>query len=182
MNDPAVILASDSRLTGRRLALRPVRAADAALIARQRREMFAANGHPDAVLAPMAAAFEAWLAPHLAAGSYFGWIVEDEDGQAVGGLGMMAIDWPPHPRHPQQDRRGYITNVFVESRLRGAGVGRLLMETATQEAHRRGLELMVLHASPMGRPLYERMGWTAGSEMMLSLHAFGADAEGQHAA
>jgi GNAT superfamily N-acetyltransferase len=120
----------------------------------------------------MAPAFETWLAPRLASGEYFGWIVEDGAGAPVGGLGMMAIDWPPHPWHPGQDRRGYVTNVFVEPELRGRGVARRLMEMATAEGRRRGIQLIVLHASPMGRPLYERMGWRVGSEMMLPLEPF----------
>ncbi len=151
------------------LAFRPVRASDVDLIARQRRDMFAANGRPDELLDPMVVAFRAWLAPRLASGDYFGWIAEDAAGEPVAGLGMMAIDWGPHPLHPRQDKRGYITNVFVEPHLRGAGVARALMAKATEEGRRRGLDLMVLHASTMGRPLYEQLGWQAGSEMTLSL-------------
>ena len=150
---------------------RAVRPADLREIVRQRREMFAANGHPDQVLAPMSEAFAAWLAPRLASGAYFGWIVEDEAGRPVAGLGMMELDWPPHPLHPGQDRRGYILNVFVDPDLRGAGVGRALMDRAVAEGRRRGLDLLVLHASPMGRPLYDLLGWTPGSEMVLPLNS-----------
>ncbi len=169
MTDPALLSDTGLRPAARDLVFRNVRPADLALIVRHRREMFAANGHAEAVLSPMGEAFEAWLAPRLAGGDYFGWIVEDAAGQAVGALGMMEIDWPPHPRHPLQAKRGYITNVFVEPGLRGSGVGRALMDRAAQEGRRRGLALMVLHASPMGRPLYEQIGWLAGSEMMMPL-------------
>ncbi len=168
MNDTETIFTADQRLSSQGLAVRTVGASDLPVVVRHRREMFAANGHGPEVLAPMAIAFEAWLAPLLASGAYFGWIVMDSAGEAVGGLGMMEIDWPPHPRHPQQHKRGYITNVFVEPWLRGSGVGRALMEIAAREGGRRGLDLMVLHASPMGRPLYESIGWTTGSEMMLA--------------
>jgi ribosomal protein S18 acetylase RimI-like enzyme len=151
------------------LTFRDARDGDLDLIVRHRREMFAANGYPDNVLAAMGEAFRAWLAPRLASGAYFGWVVEDAAGQAVAGLGMIEIDWPPHPLHPGQDRRGYILNVFVEPHLRGAGVARGLMDRATGEGRRRGLDLLVLHASPMGRSLYEGLGWTAGNEMLLPL-------------
>jgi GNAT superfamily N-acetyltransferase len=161
--DPAVAALSA------RLAWRAIRPADLREIVRQRREMFAANGHAEAVLAPMSETFAAWLAPRLASGAYFGWIVEDELGRPVAGLGMMELDWPPHPLHPGQDRRGYILNVFVDPGLRGGGVGRALMDRATGEGRRRGLDVLVLHASAMGRPLYESLGWTAGAEMLLGL-------------
>jgi ribosomal protein S18 acetylase RimI-like enzyme len=173
MNDTTTIFDAGQRLASQGLSFRPVNASDLRVIVRHRREMFAANGHGPEVLAPMTVAFEAWLAPLLASGAYFGWMVTDGAGEVVGGLGMMEIDWPPHPRHPRQHKRGYITNVFVEPWLRGSGVGRALMEIAAKEAGRRGLDLTVLHASPIGRPLYERMGWAAGSEMMLAVGVTG---------
>jgi ribosomal protein S18 acetylase RimI-like enzyme len=163
--DPAPAAAPASA----RLIWRAARPADLAVIVRQRREMFAANGHAEAVVAPMSETFTAWLAPRLASGVYFGWIVEDEAGRAVAGLGMMELDWPPHPLHPGQDRRGYILNVFVDPGLRVAGVGRALMDRATAEGRRRGLDVLVLHASAMGRSLYESLGWRTGNEMLLPL-------------
>lgn len=158
-----------TRLSGHDLRLRPVRATDRDVIVRQRRDMFAANGHPAEVVEPMAEAFAVWLEPRLADGRYFGWIAEAADGLAVAGLGMMAMDWPPHPRHPRQDRRGLITNVWVEPDWRGMGVAKTLMRRATAEGFGLDLDLLVLHASPMGRPLYEALGWIPSSEMMLPL-------------
>jgi GNAT superfamily N-acetyltransferase len=147
---------------------RPVGSDDLDLVCRHRHEMFKASGRSDELLAPMAAPFRAWLAPRLAAGDYFGWIVE-ADARPVAGLGMMVIDWPPHPSHPTQGARGYILNVFVEPDHRGRGLARALMARATEEGRRRGLELMILHATAMGRPMYEALGWTATSEMSLHL-------------
>jgi hypothetical protein len=43
------------------------------------------------------------------------------------------------------------------------------MRLAGDEGRRRGLELMVLHATAMGRPMYEKLGWTQTAEMSLSL-------------
>ena len=82
---------------------------------------------------------------------------------------MMVIDWPPDPSHPTQSARGYILNVFVEPEQRGRGLARALMDLAIEEARRRGLDDMILHATPMGRPLYEAPGWTQTSEIGLSL-------------
>jgi len=149
-------------------AFRPVGPGDLDLVCRHRHEMFRASGRSEEMLAPMAAPFRAWLAPRLAAGDYFGWIVEAQGGP-VAGLGMMVIDWPPHPSHPAQAARGYLLNVYVEPAHRGRGLAKALMARATQEGRRRGLSLMVLHATAMGRPLYEALGWAATSEMSLKL-------------
>jgi GNAT superfamily N-acetyltransferase len=148
--------------------LRPVGPEDLDLVCRHRHEMFKASGRSDEILAPMDAPFRAWLAPKLAAGDYFGWIAE-AGGAPVAGLGMMVIDWPPHPSHPTQAARGYILNVYVEPGHRGRGLAKMLMARATEEGRRRGLALMILHATAMGRPLYEQLGWAATSEMSLNL-------------
>lgn len=147
---------------------RPVRPSDLELVCRHRRDMFLASGRDPALMTLMDEPFRAWLEPKLAAGLYGGWIAE-ASGAPVGGLGFMEIDWPPHPLHPQQDRRGYILNVYVEPEHRGCGVAGALMRLATDEGRRRGLELMILHATAMGRPMYEKLGWGQTAEMSLSL-------------
>lgn len=143
---------------------RPVGPDDLDLVCRHREEMFATSGHDRAMLAQMTSAFRAWLRPKLADGSYFGWIVED-DGAAIAGIGMMAIDWPPHPSHPQDARRGYILNLFVEPAHRRRGLAKSLLEQADAEAGRRGLTYLILHATKQGRPLYEQLGWNGTTEM-----------------
>lgn len=148
---------------------RSVGVQDLDLVCRHRREMFMASGRTDGDVAPMDAAFRPWLEPRLARGDYFGWIATLGDGTPVAGLGMMVIDWPPHPSHPSQSARGYVLNVFVEPDHRGRGLARQLMDMAVQEGQRRGLDYMILHATRMGRPLYERLGWAQTSEMSLSL-------------
>lgn len=154
-------------------SFRPVTPEDQALICRHRVEMFRASGRDEAVLAEMDGPFGEWLRPRLASGAYFGWLGLAADGGVVAGLGMMVIDWPPHPSHPTQSARGYILNVFVEPDHRGRGLARALMDLAMEEARRRGLDHMILHATPMGRPLYEALGWSQTSEMGLSLREGG---------
>jgi GNAT superfamily N-acetyltransferase len=112
----------------------------------------------------MTVAFRQWVAPRLKDGSYFGYIAE-EGGAAVAGIGLMIIDWPPHPSHPQEDKRGYVLNVFVEPAQRGRGLARTLMQLGEAEIARRGVSFAILHATRMGRPLYEKIGWAQTSEM-----------------
>lgn len=147
---------------------RPVAATDLDLICRHRHEMFKASGRTDAMMQPSTDAFRAWLRPRLSDGSYFGWIAEI-GGVAVAGLGMMVIDWPPHPSHPEQACRGYILNVFVEPSFRGRGLARALMDIAMAEAKRRQLQYVILHATAMGTPMYEKLGWRRTTEMSMTL-------------
>ena len=81
-------------------SFRPVAPEDQALICRHRVEMFRASGRDEAKLTEMDGPFGEWLHPRLASGAYFGWLGMIGSGEAVAGLGMMVIDWPPHPSHP----------------------------------------------------------------------------------
>lgn len=112
----------------------------------------------------MTAHFRTWLKPRLADGSYFGFVMSD-DGVAVAGIGLMLIEWPPHPEHPAQDKRGYVLNVFVEPAYRKRGLARELMALADAEFARRGVSYAVLHATEKGGPLYQSLGWNGTTEM-----------------
>jgi ribosomal protein S18 acetylase RimI-like enzyme len=145
--------------------------ADLDLICRHRKEMFRASGRPDRseqTLNTMTTSFLAWLEPRLVSGSYFGFVIED-DLMPIAGIGLMVIDWPPHPSHPIQDKRGYILNVFVEASHRNRGVGTTLMALAETELKKRGVSFAVLHATAMGQRLYNALGWKATAEMAKSL-------------
>jgi GNAT superfamily N-acetyltransferase len=58
---------------------------------------------------------------------------------------------------------GELDGLFVEPDLWGFGVGRRLVDAATNEARRRGLALKVI-ASPRGRRFYEHCGFTVEGE------------------
>jgi ribosomal protein S18 acetylase RimI-like enzyme len=139
---------------------------DLELICHHREEMFRDAGSDEQALAVMTENFRPWLAPRLADGSYFGFILTC-DGQPAAGVGLMLIDWPPHPLHPSHDRRGYVLNLFVEPEHRRQGLARRLMQLAEDELTRRGVSLLVLHATEKGRPLYSELGWDAGSAEMI---------------
>ncbi len=126
--------------------------------------MFRDAGRSDDVLVPMTEHFRAWVRPRLLDGSYFGYAML-EDGVPVAGIGLMLIDWPPHPAHPTQDKRGYVLNVFVEPAHRKRGLARELMRLAEAEFARRGVGYLILHATAKGRPLYQGQGWAGTTEM-----------------
>ena len=149
--------------------IRPVASTDLDLICHHRAAMFRDAGRAEALLAAMADPFRAWLEPRLVDGCYFGFIAE-RDGAAVGGIGLMVLDWPPHPLHPGQGQRGYVLNVYVEPGHRGQGVAKALMAAGEAEFAPRGIDFLVLHATEQGRPLYAGMDWTApDTEMIKSL-------------
>ena len=150
------------------MIIRPVLPSDLETICRQRRQMFAESDVPTAILDGMEASFAKWLAPHLADGSYFGFLAE-ESGLPIAGIGLQIHEWPPHPKHPTTEARGYILNVFVEPSHRGQGLAAKLVQRSEEEFRLRGLTYAVLHASTQGRPVYEKQGWNQTSEMSKQL-------------
>ena len=88
--------------------------------------------HPDAIYLPQG---------QIANGQV---IVAEIDGEIVGFAAVVG---------------GELDGLFVEPDLWGFGVGRKLVDAATNEARRRGLALKVI-ASPRGRRFYEHCGFT----------------------
>lgn len=144
--------------------LRPLTPHDLDLICRQRNGMFRSMNLSADLIERMEPAFRAWLRDRLADGSYFGFVA-DLDAEPVGGIGLMEIEFPPHPAHPETTRRGRILNLYVEPSARGQGIARQMVNAAESEFRSRGLTYAVLHATEMSRPLYDQEGWRGTAEM-----------------
>ncbi len=143
-------------------------AADAELIAAQRRQMFADAGLAEVeAMAEMTANFTAWVRPRLEDGSYLAWLAE-ADGEVVAGAGMWVMEFPPHWMD-SQPARAYLLNFYTAPTHRGQGLAPQLLELCVAEARRRGIRVVTLHASKFGRPIYERYGFGPTTEMMLRL-------------
>lgn len=148
-----------SGLKARRLELN-----DLQMICAHRETMFLEAGGVASELRVMTEHFRPWLHKRLVDGRYYGFALMD-DGQPVAAIGLMSIDWPPHPSHPNLDQRGYVLNVFVEPAYRRRGLASALMNLAEAEFAQRGLSFAVLHATQAGQPVYEELGWSATTEM-----------------
>ena len=62
-------------------------------------------------------------------------------------------------------RVGWIAMVLVDRALRGRGIATRLMEHALAYLDNRGVRSVRLDATPLGRPIYERLGFTAQWEL-----------------
>jgi GNAT superfamily N-acetyltransferase len=156
--------------TGRMFETRLATVADAALIAEQRCRMFVDAGQAEGVaLDKVKANFEAWVRPRLQDGSYVGWLVQEGE-RVVAGAGMWLMEFPPHWMDAMP-LRAYLLNFYVELEFRGNGLAYSLLRTTVEEARRRGIKVVSLHASKFGKPLYERNGFELSSEMILRLES-----------
>jgi GNAT superfamily N-acetyltransferase len=140
--------------------------ADAEAIAEQRVRMFVDDGVADRDdMAEMRANFVDWVRPRMEDGSYIGWLVE-EDGRLIAGAGLWEMEWPPHFMD-ENPRRAYLLNFYVAPEARRRGLARMLLGRAVAEAKSRGIKVVTLHASKLGRLVYEQGGFKASTEMML---------------
>jgi len=64
---------------------------------------------------------------------------------------------------------GYIWNVYVEPDYRRQGIATELTQTAVKYLKSLNCNKAVLHASPSGKPVYEKLGFSSGNEMVLDL-------------
>jgi GNAT superfamily N-acetyltransferase len=139
---------------------------DAELITRHRKAMFAdAGSPPEAVLDQMGRHFEPWVRRMLANETYAGWVIGDGD-RTIASAGLLVLDWAPHYLDPAGEQRGYVLNVFVEPKYRRRGLAQALMAECMNEARRRGIRVVALHASEKGHPVYEKLGFTTRNEML----------------
>ena len=81
--------------------------------------------------------------------------------------GTVVLVWqrvPPGVRN-LAGVQAYALGMYVMPVLRRRGVARALMMRSIECAQEHGAALVTLHASDLGRPLYERLGFTLTSEM-----------------
>src|SRR5215471_4334695 len=148
-------------------ALRGASVDDLATLVAHRRAMFYDMGYrDDASLDSMSARFRPWVQAHMNAVEYLAWLAIAPDSSVAAGAGLWLMDWPPH-MIGSGSRRGNILNVYTEAKFRRRGLARALMEVAVQWCRENGVDVVILHARPEGRGLYESMGFQASNEMRL---------------
>jgi predicted GNAT family N-acyltransferase len=139
---------------------------DAALITQHRHAMFTANQNAsEERLSAMDAVFMPWLKERLEDGRYVGLLME-EDGICVAGAGIFFADFPPGFLH-LEPYRPYLLNFYTANAARRRGYANQLLKACVDECTKRELTTIVLHASPFGKPIYEKFGFEGTNEMML---------------
>lgn len=92
------------------------------------------------------------------------WVLEEE-GEVVATAAIAFMPFPPAFNNPA-GTRGYITNMYTSPSHRGKGIASSMLLLLMNEARQRGIRKVLLHASQMGRPVYERQGFKANDSWM----------------
>jgi GNAT superfamily N-acetyltransferase len=111
--------------------------------------------------------FAAWFEQE--AGQRVTWLAE-VTGDPVGMLNMLVFTRMPRPRRASDDRPtqwGYIANFFVDATRRNAGIGRRLLDAATEYAVQHHFARILLSPSERAVALYARAGFTPATSLMM---------------
>ncbi len=82
--------------------------------------------------------------------------------QRFDGLYPLVLD-------PRRRTLGYVWGVYVNAEFRRKGLGAALAQHCVEAMRAVGCHEIVLHAAPMGRNVYEGLGFAAAHEMRLKL-------------
>jgi GNAT superfamily N-acetyltransferase len=137
---------------------------DVTRITEHRRLMFVEEGHDPARVDASLPLFVEWATEQIAAGRYIGLLALDGDTLAAS-AGLWRMPFPPGPLNLTISERAYILNVYTDPAYRRRGLARRLVAALVDEARALGLNVIELHASKAGRPIYEGLGFQPTNQM-----------------
>jgi len=148
--------------------LRRATLGDLDLLVRHRRGMWKAIAKiPQADLDAADRTYRRWARTHMKSNRFAGFIVDVAGGPVASGcVWLMQVQ-------PRPDWKGttaaYLLSMFTEPAHRSRGHGARIVREAIRFAKARGIQVMILHASSFGGPIYTRLGFERTTEMRLSL-------------
>ena len=150
-------------------SLRRATTDDIDVLVAQRHAMFRdVHKKSEELLDSMSAKFRVWALEHMNAGDYLAWLVVAPDGSIAAGGALWLMDWPPHVIGVNS-QRGNILNIYTGDEFRKRGLARAMMEAILAWCRENSIDIVILHASPFGRSLYESMGFKPTNEMRLEM-------------
>ena len=146
---------------------------DVSVLVSHRRKMFedmaALRGeqHDRAGLDAMDVAYATILWYEIPAGSTRVWVIEDA-GKIVASGAIRFADWLPRP---DGKKRGmvYVHSVYTVPDYRHMGLARRILQAMIDYCRENDWPRISLHASELGRGLYEDLGFKPTNEMRLVL-------------
>lgn len=101
---------------------------------------------------------------------YYQAFVAEVDGYAIASVScQLFAGLYPDILEAQYRKYGYIWGVYVEPSHRGQGIAKKLTLQACNYLKSLGCTRAILHASPSGKPVYDRLGFSQSNEMRLDL-------------
>ncbi len=152
--------------------IRPATPDDIGVLARQRCAMFHDMGElGEEAIPALTAASARYFGEAMPGGEYYAWLVSpaEHPETIIAGGGIQLRRVLPRPAAGggvlPAGRQGLVVNVYTEPAWRRHGLATLVMQTILAWTRDQDLVGVVLHASSLGRALYEGLGFVATNEM-----------------
>jgi ribosomal protein S18 acetylase RimI-like enzyme len=101
---------------------------------------------------------------------FIAWLAESSY-EIIATSGLSFLQKPPHFIN-MTGKFAYIMNMYTNPKWRRKGIGAALLEKLFEEIKKKGIQSVVLHATPSGKPLYEKYGFRENDgdkEMIIKL-------------
>jgi GNAT superfamily N-acetyltransferase len=118
-------------------------------------------------MATMEQAYARFARARLADGTMKAWVIQAQS-QIVACGALLVLLYPPNPIDPS-GRTARLYSMYTLPEYRRKGSARRIAQRAIEHCKAQGIKRLALGASPMGKPLYESLGFQATSEMRLEL-------------
>ena len=116
----------------------------------------------------MAEALSSFFKEKMPDDSFIAWVAED-DSKVVGTSGLCFYELAPSYKN-WSGKVAYIQNMYTLPEYRGRGIAKILFDKILTEAKALGYKKISLHATEMGRPIYEKFGFIKlDTEMVLNI-------------
>ncbi|NHJ87975.1 MAG: GNAT family N-acetyltransferase [Asgard group archaeon] len=111
-----------------------------------------------------------FLLEKMKSDEFIAWLAEVNN-EIIATSGLSFLQRPPH-FHNLTGKFGYIMNMYTKPEWRQKGIASALLEKLIEEIRSKGIDFIFLHATPIGKPLYLKYGFTedvGDKEMVLKL-------------
>lgn len=151
-------------------AVRPATPADDRLIAQHFYQLWRDNNVAKANIAPNWAEITQQFIDRARQTLDYAAFLASVDGEVVGSVGCQLFSGLyPLLLADAERKYGYIWGVYVEKDYRSQGIATALTERAIDHLKILGCTRVILHSSPSGRFVYDRLGFIDSNEMRLDL-------------
>jgi ribosomal protein S18 acetylase RimI-like enzyme len=101
---------------------------------------------------------------------YYKAFVAETGGKVIGSTScQLFTGLYPHVFAEHYRKYGYVWGVYVDVHFRGQGIAKQLTSMAVDHLRILNCTRVILHASPSGKPVYERLGFSTTNEMRLDI-------------
>jgi GNAT superfamily N-acetyltransferase len=117
--------------------------------------------------------YRAWLRSETRAGRFVAFVACEASGRSLGSGAIWLMPSQPRPDPHPRKVVPYILSMYTDPGARGRGVASRIVRELVRWARAEGYGRVLLHASKMGRHVYERLGFRATNEMRRNLRGAG---------